>query len=131
MLKSNNDGPIDEFFNRMAALLHLNVPQTTCYCPSDETFHRMIFEIEKFCEKDEVLFARMKSRLDFPFYQLLEYIPSVSLAETGKDRFESFMVERQKLFQIGICIGFDLLTNNSDRFKLVWGGDGNINNVLI
>jgi hypothetical protein len=32
---------------------------------------------------------------------------------------------------MGMCIGFDLLTNNSDRFKLVWGGDGNINNVLI
>lgn len=30
-----------------------------------------------------------------------------------------------------MCIGFDLLTNNSDRFKLLWGGDGNINNVLI
>lgn len=30
-----------------------------------------------------------------------------------------------------MCIGFDLLTNNSDRFKLLWGGEGNINNVLI
>lgn len=41
------------------------------------------------------------------------------------------MVEKPKLLQIGLCIGFDLLTNNSDRFKLVWGSDGNINNVLI
>jgi endonuclease IV len=30
-----------------------------------------------------------------------------------------------------MCLGFDLLTNNSDRFKLLWGSDGNINNVLI
>lgn len=30
-----------------------------------------------------------------------------------------------------MCVGFDLLTNNSDRFKLLWSSDGNINNVLI
>jgi hypothetical protein len=30
-----------------------------------------------------------------------------------------------------MCIGFDILTNNSDRFKLLWSSDGNINNVLI
>lgn len=30
-----------------------------------------------------------------------------------------------------MCIGFDLLTNNSDRFRLLWSSDGNINNVLI
>jgi len=30
-----------------------------------------------------------------------------------------------------MCLGFDLIINNSDRFKLLWGGDGNISNVLI
>ena len=73
----------------------------------------------------------MRSRLDFPFYQILEYIPSVSLAEIGKSRFEKYLLKNSALVQMGMCIGFDLITNNSDRFKLVWGGDGNINNLLI
>jgi len=73
----------------------------------------------------------MKNRLDFPFHQVLEYVPSISLAEVGKDRFEKYLTDQRKLIQIGMCIGFDLITNNSDRFKLLWGGEGNINNVLI
>ncbi len=122
----------------MAGLMNLSVPETICYCCSDMIFHKLVFEIEKyhvfdlrFCERDEILYARMKSRLDFPFYQIIEYIPSISLAEVGKDRFERHLIEVHKLNSMGMCIGFDLLTNNSDRFKLLWGGDGNINNVLI
>ena len=30
-----------------------------------------------------------------------------------------------------MCLGFDLIINNSDRFKLVWGSEGNLSNVLI
>lgn len=40
-----------------------------------------------------------------------------------------------KLQLIGICIGFDMLINNSDRFKLnkIWSNlsEGNVANVLI
>ena len=36
---------------------------------------------------------------------------------------------------MGICIGFDLIINNNDRFKLskIWGSgnEGNIANILI
>ena len=41
------------------------------------------------------------------------------------------MLDEHKQLQMGMCIGYDLITNNSDRFKLVWGSDGNINNILI
>lgn len=78
-----------------------------------------------------MLYARIKSRMDFPFYQIIEYIPSISMAEIGRDRFEAHLLDSIKLYSIGMCLGFDLLTNNSDRFKLIWNGDGNINNVLI
>ena len=58
-------------------------------------------------------------------------MPSVSLAEVGRERFESFLKQERKFYQLGMCVGFDLITNNSDRFKLLWSSDGNINNVLI
>ncbi len=47
VLKSNNEGPMDEFLNRMAGLLNLSVPETICYCCSDLIFHKLIFEIER------------------------------------------------------------------------------------
>lgn len=58
-------------------------------------------------------------------------MPSVSLAEIGKERFEKHLLEHEKLYAMGMGIGFDLIINNSDRFKLVWRGEGNINNVLV
>lgn len=30
-----------------------------------------------------------------------------------------------------MCLGYDMIMNNSDRFKLIWRGDGNVNNILI
>jgi hypothetical protein len=45
VLKANNEGPIDEFFNRMAGLLDLNVAESLCYCCSDLLFHKLVFEI--------------------------------------------------------------------------------------
>lgn len=30
-----------------------------------------------------------------------------------------------------MCLGFDIITNNSDRFRLLWSSGGNINNVLV
>lgn len=41
------------------------------------------------------------------------------------------MLTEYKLVNIGICIGFDLVINNNDRFALVWRGEGNINNILV
>mgnify|MGYP000495323638 CR=1 FL=1 len=41
------------------------------------------------------------------------------------------MLTELKQLQMGMCIGFDILTNNSDRCKLLWMSDGNINNILI
>ena len=74
---------------------------------------------------------RIKTKLDFPFYQILQYIPSVSLAEIGPERYRKWMAEQHKFYSLGMCLAFDLIINNSDRFKLVWGGEGNLSNVLI
>ena len=41
------------------------------------------------------------------------------------------MLTEYKLVNIGICIGFDLVINNNDRFALVWRGEGNMNNILV
>ncbi len=30
-----------------------------------------------------------------------------------------------------MCLGYDIIINNSDRFALLWTSDGNINNILI
>lgn len=78
-----------------------------------------------------MLYERIKTKLDFPFYQVLEYIPSVSLAEIGKERFETHLLTETKLYSLGMCLGFDIITNNSDRFRLLWSSNGNINNVLV
>jgi hypothetical protein len=53
------------------------------------------------------------------------------LAEIGKQRFEAHLLDQNKLYSLGMCLGFDLIINNSDRFRLLWTSDGNINNVLV
>ena len=78
-----------------------------------------------------MLYARLKSKLDFPFYQLIEYIPSISLAHTGIKKYKKNMCSLYKMYSIGICLAFDMIINNADRFKFVWRGDNNINNILI
>jgi hypothetical protein len=30
-----------------------------------------------------------------------------------------------------MCLAYDMIINNNDRFKLVGRGEGNINNILI
>jgi hypothetical protein len=30
-----------------------------------------------------------------------------------------------------MCLAFDIITNNSDRLRMLWSSNGNINNVLI
>lgn len=44
-MKSSNDGPKDEFLNRLAAILNLSVPQSICYCCSEPIFTKIMFEI--------------------------------------------------------------------------------------
>ena len=70
-MKSSNEGPRDEFFNRLAGMLSLSVPLSICLCCSEPLFHKIMFEIERFCERDECLYERIKTKLDFPFYQIL------------------------------------------------------------
>lgn len=53
------------------------------------------------------------------------------MAEIGKERFEKYLLTPSKLYSLGMCLGFDLLINNSDRFRLLWSSNGNINNVLV
>lgn len=53
----------------------------------------------------------------------------------GKQRFDKYLITEWKLQSMGICIGFDMLINNSDRFKLgkIWSSlsEGNVANILI
>lgn len=99
-----------------------------CYLPE---FQNLVYKIEKYCQSDEVLFARLKTKLDFPFYEVMEYIPSISLASIGHKKFATNMLHDYKLYCVGMCLGFDTIINNHDRFKLLWRGDGNVNNILI
>lgn len=78
-----------------------------------------------------MLYARLKNKLDFPFYQLMEYIPSVSLIHVGEQKFLKHMLSEYKLHSLGMCLGYDMVINNNDRFSLVWRGDGNMNNCLV
>jgi hypothetical protein len=41
------------------------------------------------------------------------------------------MLTSNKLHSLGLCLAFDLIINNGDRFRLLWRGEGNIENVLI
>jgi len=90
-----------------------------------------VYLIEKYCHDDEVLYARLKTKLDFPFYEIMEYIPSVSLAHVGLKKYKKCMMTEYKMYCIGICLAFDIIINNNDRFSLIWRGEGNINNILI
>lgn len=49
----------------------------------------------------------------------------------GETKFTKYMLTDYKMYSVGMCLGFDLIINNNDRFALVWRGDGNINNILI
>lgn len=61
----------------------------------------------------------------------MEYIPSVLLINLGKNKFSKHMTTDYKLYSIGMALAYDIIINNGDRFKLLWGGSGNLNNVLI
>lgn len=37
----------------------------------------------------------------------------------------------QALYELGCGLGYDMLVNNHDRLRLIWGGEGNIDNLLI
>ena len=52
-------------------MLSVNVPFMLAISCYTEEFQRIVYEIEKFCEKDEILYARIKNKLDFPFYQIM------------------------------------------------------------
>jgi hypothetical protein len=41
------------------------------------------------------------------------------------------LLEDSKLYSIGMCLAYDMIINNSDRFQLIWNSGGNINNILI
>ena len=51
----------------------------------------------------------------------------------GKSKFENFINKQDiyRIYTLGMAIGFDIAVNNNDRFKCVWRGEGNINNILI
>lgn len=41
------------------------------------------------------------------------------------------MLSPEKVYELGTCLGYDMIINNQDRFQLLWSGDGNVGNVLI
>lgn len=47
----------------------------------------MMRAIEKYCYTNELLYQVIMRRLNRPFYQLMEYIPSIKLNSVGKERF--------------------------------------------
>ena len=49
----------------------------------------------------------------------MEYIPSISLAHIGNKKFRKYMMNDYKLYSLGICLGFDFIINNNDRFRLL------------
>lgn len=51
----------------------------------------MVFEVEKYAMADEVLSKRLQNKLDSPFYEVIEYIPSVTLVSFGPHKFETFI----------------------------------------
>lgn len=46
-------------------------------------------------------------------------------------KFSRHMLSQYKVYSVGICLAYDMIINNNDRFRLVWRGEGNINNILI
>ena len=47
-----------------------------CY---DEEFKHIVFAIEKHVLRDETLSTRLQNKLDFPFYEVIEYVPNIGL----------------------------------------------------
>lgn len=52
----------------------------------------------------------------------MEYIPSISLANVGIHKYTSNMITDYKMYTIGICLAYDIIINNNDRFALLWRG---------
>ena len=101
-----------------------------CY---DEEFKHIVFAIEKHVLRDETLSTRLKNKLDFPFYEVIEYVPNIGLVSMGPEKFSNFIDKSNiyRLYSLGMGLGFDIAINNNDRFKCVWRGEGNANNILI
>lgn len=68
VLKANNEAAQDYFFNELAQHLDVNVPQMQALGCYEKEFQDLVYLVEKYCHADEVLYARLKTKLDFPFY---------------------------------------------------------------
>jgi hypothetical protein len=79
VLRTTASVPQDYFFNELALTLSVNVPLMAikaCYEPECQ---KLVYLIEQFCYKDQMLYSYLKNRLDFPFYEIMEYVASISL----------------------------------------------------
>jgi hypothetical protein len=89
--------------------------------------------------------ARVEQYLSQPFFILMEYIKGIVLGDVilnnsddSKFIAEKFgnppdsihEVGKDNLFQFGRMIGLDFITNNFDRFPVVWDNKGNPGNVM-
>ncbi len=83
VLKCCHETAQDYFAFCFAIMMEINTPEVQIVNCGEKIFHDIVYAIESFCEKDGSLLQRVKSRLDFPFYQIMEYIPSISLTNMG------------------------------------------------
>lgn len=84
----------------------------------------------------EELYQRVRSRLDRPFLEILEYLPGISLTEMGPKRALKILnyydpKSRHRMIKLGFIFGLDLLLNNSERLPLsVWNNTGDPEHLI-
>lgn len=86
---------------------------------------------------DDVLCYRMKEKFKVAFFELIEYIPNLSISKLGPLRaplvFSAADIKgKLRLVKIGFIYAFDIFLNNGDRCPLnIWRNEGNIENLLL
>jgi hypothetical protein len=74
--------------------------------------------------------------LDRPFLEVLEYLPGISFSEMGPKRASKIMgyydpQSRNRMIQMGMIVGFDILINNSERLPLsIWNNKGDVEHMI-
>ncbi|EGR29772.1 hypothetical protein IMG5_148530 [Ichthyophthirius multifiliis] len=136
VVKGSSDMAIDFFLYKLARVMNVNVPTLRIVRYYDQEFDLILHNLQRATFCDEVLGRRVSSRLDMPFLQVMEYIPGISVEQMGPHRaaliFDHITPEsRDRLIRLGMILAFDTLINNSDRYPLIWDGDGNAANIIV
>jgi len=133
-------GPTNPALEYFASLffkeLKIHCPNIRVVQHSDSEFKTVLDAVQKATYFDNTIKYKARQILDRPFLFLEEYIPFQKIHQLGEKRAKicfdpNYPEGRDRLIRLGIIYAADSLLNIRDRYPLIWGNTGNVENILI